>query len=140
MADVVERLARAITEKDIEGYGSLYREDAAMYEPLLSEPARGREQIMAGEALLFDAFSDIAIQVRTVFSRDDRVMAEVVLSATNDGPLDLGTGEPLPATQQRVEIPMVWVFDLDDEGLIIEERDYFDTGVIMQQLGLGVGG
>jgi limonene-1,2-epoxide hydrolase len=31
---------------------------------------------------------------------------------------------------------MVWVFDLDEDGLIVEERDYFDTVGLQRQLGL----
>lgn len=54
-------------------------------------------------------------------------MAEVVLSATNDGPLDLGAGEVRP-TGRRIELPTAWAFNLNNEGLIVEERDRFDTG------------
>jgi hypothetical protein len=44
-------------------------------------------------------------------------MAEVVLRATNDGPLDLGIGG-VPPTGRRIEVPMAWAFDLNNEGLI----------------------
>jgi hypothetical protein len=29
----------------------------------------------------------------------------------------------------------VWAFDLDPNGLIVEERDYLDTAALMAQLG-----
>jgi predicted ester cyclase len=55
----------------------------------------------------------------------------------NDGPLDLGNGERLPATGRRVEIPTAWFFELNEQGKIVSERDYFDTAVILRQLGVG---
>jgi steroid delta-isomerase-like uncharacterized protein len=133
---VVERMVEAITNEDIDAYGRLYANEAVMYEPLLSEPARGKREIMQGEAALFAAFSDVTIEVTNHLSSGRVVMAEVVLSATNDGPLDLGGGE-VPPTGRRIEIPMAWAFDLNNEGLIVEERDYFDTAHIMEQLGMG---
>jgi steroid delta-isomerase-like uncharacterized protein len=130
---LVEQMVEAITNQDIDAYGSLYASEAVMHEPLLPEPAKGRNEIMRGEAALFAAFSEISIEVRNEVTAEQIVMAEVVLSATNDGPLDLGSGE-VPPTNRRIEVPMAWAFDLNDEGLIVEERDYFDTARIMQQL------
>lgn len=43
---VVERMVEAITNEDIDVYGRLYANEAVMYEPLLSEPARGKSEIM----------------------------------------------------------------------------------------------
>ena len=31
---------------------------------------------------------------------------------------------------------MVWSLDLNEDGLVIEERDYFDTAHVIEQLGL----
>ena len=135
MGSLVERLIAAITNKDVEAFGSLFAIDAVMYEPLLAEPARGKSAIVEGEASLFRAFSDISITVRNELTSDSTVMVEVVLSATNDGPMDLGTGD-VPPTGRRVDVPMVWALDLNEQGLIIEERDYFDTSLIMAQLQL----
>jgi steroid delta-isomerase-like uncharacterized protein len=132
---VVDRLVKAISRKDIDAYASLYANEAVMYEPLLPEPARGKREIMEAEAALFRAFSDIEISVNNKLGSGRVMMAEVVLSATNDGPLDVGAGE-VPATGRRIEIPMVWAFDLNEEGLVVEERDYFDPARIVQQLGL----
>ncbi|MDX1509843.1 MAG: nuclear transport factor 2 family protein [Nitriliruptorales bacterium] len=140
MTDLVRLLVEAVENEDPEAFGALYAEDAVMHEPMFPEPARGRDEIVAGEQALFDAFGDISIKIRTVLSEPRRVMVESLLSATNDGALDLGFDEPLPATGRRIEVPMAWAIDLDDEGLIREERDYFDTALIMTQLGLDADG
>ena len=134
--DIVEKFVDVITRKDIEGFGSMYTEDAVIHEPLTGM-ARGRAEITAGEQMLFTAFSDVTIDVRNRFESGNTTVAEVVLKATNDGPLDLGAGEVV--TNRSIEVPMVWVIETNDQGLVTEERDYFDTGLIMQQLGFGEG-
>jgi predicted ester cyclase len=59
------------------------------------------------------------------------------MRAVNDGPLDLGSGEPLPATGRRIELPTAWFLQLNEEGKIVSEHDYFDTALILRQLGVG---
>jgi steroid delta-isomerase-like uncharacterized protein len=132
---VIERLVDAIRNEDIDAFGMLYANDAVMFEPLLPRPARGKSEIMEGEAALFRAFSDISLEVKNAIRSGELEIAEVVLSATNDGPLDLGVRE-VPPTGRRIEVPMVWSLDLNEEGLVTEERDYFDTARVIEQLGL----
>jgi len=57
----------------------------------------------------------------------------VVIKATHSGTLDVGG--VIAATGRTVEVQEVWVFDLDADGLIAEERDYLDTAVLLAQLG-----
>jgi hypothetical protein len=59
------------------------------------------------------------------------------MRAVNDGPLELGSGEPLPATGRQIEVPTAWFLELNDQGKIVSERDYFDTALILRQLGVG---
>jgi len=135
---IVDRLVAAVSGEDIDAFGALYADDAVLIEPLYPEPVRGKEAIMEGEKGLLRAFSEVSIDVRNEVSFGRGIIAELVLSATNDGPLDLGEGD-VPATGRRVQIPMVWVLEVNDEGLVKEERDYFDTALIMRQLGLDEG-
>lgn len=133
---ILARLIRAIENKDLEAFSRMYAESAVMHEPMLETPARGRDEITRGEASLMHAFSDLEVRVRNVSADASLMVAEVVMTAVNDGPLDLGEGELAP-TGRRIEVPMVWAFDLDPEsGQILEERDYFDTALVFRQLGL----
>jgi hypothetical protein len=61
---------------------------------------------------------------------------EVVLRATNTGPLDLGADEPLSPTGRRIQLPSVWFLRLESHGKIAEEGDYLDTACFLRQLGL----
>jgi steroid delta-isomerase-like uncharacterized protein len=134
--DVIERLVKAITDRDAEAVGALYDEDALLVEPLYPEPVRGRGAIVDGEEALFAAFSEIEIREISRFVERDRLVVELVLAATNTGAIDLGTGEGMPATGRRIEIPMAFFLETSRDGLIVHERDYFDTASLMQQLGL----
>jgi steroid delta-isomerase-like uncharacterized protein len=133
---VVQQLADAVQRGDAGALAELYAEDAVLHHPLSPTPVEGRQAIQESEQVLFDAFSEIEVELRTVLTADQSAAAEVVLRATNSGPLDLGGEEPVAATGRRIELPAVWVLDLGPDGLIVAERDYFDTAAFISQLGL----
>ena len=126
----------AVENRDEDALAALFADDAVMYHPLSPEPIRRKAAIIASEQALFEAFSDINVEVRRVVAEVDDVAMEVVLRATNTGPLDVGADEPRPPTGRRIELQAVWFMRLDGDGRIVEERDYLDTASFFQQLGL----
>ena len=134
-----ERLAAALERGDLEAIAALYAEDAVMYHPLMPQGVRGRDAIGESEAELLRAFADVRVEVRNDLEGRRRSAVEVVLQAVNEGPLDVGGEEPLPPTGRRIELPSVWWFELDENGFVTEERDYFDSAGLMSQLGLDAG-
>ena len=134
---LVRRYIAAIEQRDADAYAALFAEDAIAHHPLAPDPIRGRDQIRASEQALFDSFSDVRVELRSLLSGQDSCALEVVLRATNTGALDIGDQQPVPATGQTVELPAVWWCEIGDDGLIASERAYFDTAALMAQLGLG---
>lgn len=134
--ELVQRIVDAVASGSSDAVAALYADQATLRHPLFPEPARGRAAIRSGEQELFDAFSDIEVELRSVLAGESSCAAEIVLRATNTGPIDLGGDQPLPPTNKSIEVESVWVFDLGDDGLIVEERDYLDTAALMRQLGL----
>jgi steroid delta-isomerase-like uncharacterized protein len=132
----VNEFVTTIRSEDADRYASLYADDAVMIEPLLGEPLHGRDAIRAGEAALFDAFGDVEPDVISIVSDGSTIAVEVVMRAVNDGPLDLGNGETIPATGRRVEIPTAWFLELNEQRKIVSERDYFNTVAVLRQLGV----
>jgi hypothetical protein len=57
------------------------------------------------------------------------------MTGTNNGPLVTPTGE-VPATGKRIDMRGALVGRINADNLIVEERRYYDTGTLMQQLGL----
>ena len=134
--DVVDRLIEGILNEDVNAIAACYTDDGVVDHPLYPKPARGHDAIRAHQQILFDAFSDISVDVRSRMEGENVCAAEVVLRATNTGPIDVGAQEPIPATGKRIETRDVWVLDLTPEGLITEERHYMDVAAHMRQLGL----
>jgi len=132
----VLRIIESIQSADSEAYAELYAPDAVMHHPLAPEPINGRKSIRESERALFEAFTDIHVAVLSSFSDGNRAAVEVVLRATHSGALELGPGEMLPATFRKIELPAAWFFDYEPGGLIQMERDYFDTSLLMAQLGV----
>lgn len=134
--DVVDQIVNAIRQRDAEAFARLFADNAVMHHPLSPVPLRGRSAIRDGEQALFDAFSDVDIKVTSKLSEGQRYAVEVVLSATNTGSIDLGNGRLVPPTEHRIEMPSAWFYDFGEDGLVLAERDYFDTATLMSQLGL----
>lgn len=133
---LIEELVATVEQRDADRFAALFAQDAIAYHPLHPDPLVGRDAIRDSEQALFESFSDVGVEVRSVLASEERCAAELVLRATNTGPLELGEGEPLPATGRVIELSASWWYDLAPDGLIAEARDYFDTAVLMDQLGL----
>jgi steroid delta-isomerase-like uncharacterized protein len=77
------------------------------------------------------AFPDLSFEFRATHAPSDDVsVAEIVARGTHTGPLD-----GIPPTGRRAEVVGCNVVEIRD-GRIHRERDYFDTGALMRQLGL----
>ena len=135
-AEVMRRLADAVQRRDADALAALYAEDAVLCHPLAPMPLVGRQAIRESEQALFDAFSDIEVEVKTLLADDRCCGAELVIRATNSGPIDLGSDEPVPASGRHVELPSAWFLELGPDGLVVAERDYLDTAMFLRQLGL----
>ena len=133
---IVEDLISAAQRGDLDGLASLYAPNAIQHHPLANGPLTGRQAIRAAKAPLVEAFPDATFTTRTLLANQSTAVVEGVLSATNTGVLELEPGQQLPPTRRPIELPYVWVIELDADGLIAQERDYFDTAVLLRQLNL----
>ena len=134
--EIAKKLVGAIESRDAGAVAQLFADDAVLHHPLSPEPVQGSAAIGESEQALFDAFSDIDIEVLRVVAEADDVVAEVIVRATNTGSLDVGADEGLPPTGRRIELPSVWFLTLGSGGRIVEEHDYLDTVTLFRQLGL----
>jgi steroid delta-isomerase-like uncharacterized protein len=130
LMQVVDTIRRA----DAAAYAQLFAEAGVIEHPFAPGPMQGRAAIQEAEQGLFDAFSDIDIEVRTMLGSARHAAVELVLRATHTGAVDLGDGSGLAPTGRRVALPAVWLFEIGEDGAIVAERDYFDTASFMAQL------
>jgi len=94
-----------------------------------SEVYDGPEEVMGYYRTSRAAFPDQRNEVTTIHHGDDAVIVEFTLHGTQEGPL-LG----MPATGRSFRCPMIAVFVFDHDG-IVNERVYFDSATILDQLG-----
>ena len=79
-------------------------------------------------------FPDITFKPANILSKGDILAFEVTLAGTNKGPLQTPHGE-VPPTNKRIEFQGVGYWRVNTQGLIAEERRYYDTATIGKQLG-----
>jgi|AntDryMetagUQ889_1029465.scaffolds.fasta_scaffold17038_2 predicted ester cyclase len=133
---IVEKLISAVERGDLDKMASLYAPNAIQHHPLAKGQLTGRQAIREAKLPLVGAFPNATFKTRTLLANESTVVAEGVLSATNTGVLEFEPGQQLPPTGRPIEIPSVWVIELDANGLIAVERDYFDTAILFRQLKL----
>ena len=91
----------------------------------------GPEAGIAVAEMYIAAFPDLQLDVTRMHAAgDDVVVTEFVVRATHQGEL-MG----IAPTGRKVEIPVCNVIEVRD-GKIYAEREYVDTGHLMQQLGV----
>lgn len=133
--DLAKRWTDAFNRHDARAVAAHYTQDCVAYDPFYPEPLRGRAAVEKDNADFFRAFPDLRVEVISIFEKGDRAAGEISMTGTNSGPLVTPTGE-VPATGKRLDLRGVVVGRINAENLIVEERRYYDTGTMMQQLGL----
>jgi steroid delta-isomerase-like uncharacterized protein len=76
------------------------------------------------------AFPDGKLEITRIVTGGETAVAELVGRGKNDGPFG-----DVPATHKSVELPFCDVLTIRD-GKIVRDRQYGDTAMLLQQLGL----
>jgi steroid delta-isomerase-like uncharacterized protein len=129
---IADKLIEVFNTQDAAALAQLYTEDQVTICSGVPEPVRGRkakEEFVGG---FFTAFPDMNMEPTSVLFADNHIIFEVIMRGTNDGPLEGG----IPATGRSVEFKLIFVTRVSDEGLIEEDRTYFDWLGLMTQLGM----
>lgn len=107
-----------------------------IHDPFRPEPVRGRPAVRQMIEGILLAFPDMKWrQVDAVIEAGDRVAFVVGVEGTNEGTLAMPGGD-LPATGQKMSYEAAVLWTLGADGLIAEERSYFDATGVAAQLGI----
>jgi steroid delta-isomerase-like uncharacterized protein len=128
-AATIRRFYKLINAGDIEKFGELLAEDFVEHEvtPGLDPTKEG---VMAFLRMNQAVFPDMRMDAEDVFVSGDKVTARVRLTGTHQGPF-MG----MPATGKRVDIQLIDIMRMGDDGLAHEHWGVMDTLAMMQQLG-----
>jgi len=92
-----------------------------------------QEGIEAGvnvATMYINAFPDMKLEVKNTFTTGDIVVTEYIAKGTQKGRF-----MDIAPTNRQVALPVCDVVEVRD-GKIFSEREYSDTGIIWQQLGI----
>lgn len=134
--ELARRYVDAFNDRDFDAWIALFAEDALMHDPFFPEPSKGREAIEGLTRGVLRAFPDMQWRrLRPAIDAGDRVAVEVAVKGVNDGPLEMPGGE-LPATGRPVSFETAVFWLIGPDGLITEEKSYFDATGVAAQLGV----
>jgi len=135
MKQLTTKLQEAMKNQDVDAIFELYDDNAVMMISGESESLRGKEAIRANQEAWFRAFPDLIFDFGTVLSSNDEFCIEFTGTGKNTGPLPSPEGE-IPPTGRTVKFSGAFLGKVSPEGLVIEDRTYFDNMDMMSQLGL----
>jgi uncharacterized protein (TIGR02246 family) len=130
---VADKIAKAYESVDATAIANCYAEDAIVVEP--GEVIRGRKAIQEHMEGFFRAFPDLKFEFLTILPSGNHIAFEMLVRGTNTGAMISPEGE-IPPTGKKVEFKAVWIGRISADGLIEEDRSYYDTADFMRQLGL----
>ena len=124
----------AINKRDWDALRDIYHSDLT-YITGDGDRQVGPDAAVGAAQMFADAFPDLKVDVQRHHTTDngDVSVIEYTFSGTHEGDL-----EGIPATGRRIEVVACSVSQASD-GRIIEERDYYDTLAVMEQIGVSVG-
>lgn len=133
--DIVQKHLKDFNAHDANAWAAAYAENAVLFDPQYPEPKRGRGAVLKDIQDFFTAFPDIQFNVTNIVASGDHAAVHGVGAGTHRGSME-GPSGTISATNKRAEIPFAAFIRLDSQGLIEEERRYYDMAGMMMQLGL----
>ena len=125
-----QALLEAINAQDLDRMSAFIGDDYAMESDTLPEPVRGLEAWRQAMSGYFNAFPDLHFDAEQIFASGDYVTLRWRAIGTHQGEL-----AGIPATHRSIEIHGCTIREFRD-GKSTREWTYWDTGRMMQQMGV----
>ena len=126
------RLYELLSAHDIDGFGALLADDFVEHEELPTGGAPDREGVRAFFGAQLAGFPDMAMVADDVIDGGDKIVVRGRFTGTNTGEF-MG----MPPTGRSVDVPLIDILAVGDDGLVHEHWGVFDAAGLMQQLGMG---
>jgi len=132
---VADKIISTINGGDPGAITNLYTQDAVMIQSNEPEPVRGHAALLKSYQGLLRAFPGMRVEFPSIMFSGDTIISEGVCRGTFTGPMATPDGEVAP-TGKSFKFPMVFLAKISPDGLIAEDRSYFDNLDFIKQLGL----
>ena len=132
---IADKITITVNSADPVAITNLYAQDAVMIQPNEAAPVRGHDALLKNYETIYKAFPDWKVDFSMVICSGDTIVFEGVGAGTFTGPLATPEGEVAP-TGKKASLKFVMLAKISPDGLIAEDRTYFDNMEYMKQLGL----
>ena len=132
---VADKIIKTMKSSDPVAVTNLYAPDAVMIQADVSSPVHGREALLEYYTAMYKAMPDFKADLSVVAFSADTIVFEVVGDGTFTAPLATPEGE-VPPTGKKVSFKAAFLAKISPDGLIAEDRTYFDNLAFMKQLGV----
>lgn len=130
-----DKMATLNNAHDATGLANLYTEDAILFDTQGKAMVQGKAEIEKYYASYFRAFPDVKIEILQTIGSENKVCFEMMTSGTFTGVLS-SPGSEVQPTGLRSTLQGAFIAILNPDGLIAEDRTYYDQYMWMKQLGL----
>lgn len=132
---VADHIVKAMNSGDPVAFANLYAQDAVMIQTGEPGPIRGRADLLKTFQTMLRACPDLKVEFPSILFSGDTIIFEGVGHFTFTGPLATPEGDVAP-TGKSVKHRFVFLAKISPDGLIAEDRTYFDNLDFMKQMGL----
>jgi len=132
---IADKITKTVNSDDPVATTNLYTQDAVMIQSGEPGPVRGHAALLKSYQGFFRAFPDWRAEWSSIMFSGDTIVFEGVGHGTFSGPLTTPEGDVAP-TGKSVNLRVVFLAKISPDGLIAEDRTYFDNLDFMKQLGL----
>jgi len=127
---IVREMVDAINRDDMAAYKALLHPEYSYRGPD-GQIERGQDAGVALIQMYRSAFrDDLKMDIQNIYAAGDTAVVEFIGGGTHSGEL-----AGVAPTGRRVAMPVVTILEMRD-GKVHTEREYFDSGYLMQQLGV----
>ncbi len=131
--DVVRKYFAAWSNHDLDAMAAMLDPDFVSVDPL--NPAKNREEYLKSQEPTFKAFPDFEVKILNILAKGDTVAVESSGSVTFKNPFEIA-GQTIPPTGRRITSKIAFFYKVNSNGLIEEEREYYDTAELLREFGM----
>jgi len=135
MQKIADKIIKTINTGDPVAVTNLYAKDAVMIQSNEPAPVRGHDALLKSYQAMFKAMPDWKAKFSLIAFHGDTIIFEGIGYGTFSGPLSMPEGD-VPPTGKKVTLRVAFFAKIDADGLIAEDRTYFDNMDYAKQLGL----
>jgi steroid delta-isomerase-like uncharacterized protein len=133
--ETVTNYWRAWSEHNLDNLLALLAPEFISRSSLSQGRAANKDMIAMGFKMFDKALPDLKEELVSILADGDRVVCEVIETATFTGPMELPSGI-IPPTNKSYKLPVGAFFRVNAMGLIVEQRTYWDTADWERQIGI----